>query len=370
MSEQPSASVRAADTPSRGVEADARSPQERFRGLSRRRQFTLIEELLLTRSDELLRAYPGLLAVGHGFRRRRTHARDSMGEIVRAERCVLFLVRKKWKRRGSQLRRLPAHLYCHDLIRGRRTLLAIPTDVSESLPLQANASPEAVDVADRVAHGVLTCLVDCTLVDGTRERRALSCRHVLSLSGIRSPEPDSVPVRHNGALIGDTLAIRGELSATDPAGFDAQAMRVSTPAAAHRCVFAAIWPRGHVSHAGEFESSMWLQLPRDDGAIRVNYRGVWPVMRVSYGSGAAGFVASVGPLVEVELVGNQKTLPGDSGSPLVIGYAKPRLAGMHIAGNPDDGNGRALSYCIPAYALMDPGNYAGAHGEQWTLPRN
>ncbi len=79
------------------------------------------------------------------------------------------------------------------------------------------------------------------------------------------------------------------------------------------------------------------------------------------------FIATVGPLVELELPSNQRTRPGDSGSPLVIGFAQPRLAGMHIAGTPDDGSGRALSYCIPAYALLDPGNYAETAGETWQL---
>jgi hypothetical protein len=101
--------------------------------------------------------------------------------------------------------------------------------------------------------------------------------------------------------------------------------------------------------------------------VRVRYRGVWSSLEVSYGSGAHRFLASVGPLIELELDGDQRTRPGDSGSPLVIGFAHPRLAGMHIAGTPEDGQGRALSYCIPAYALLDPRNYAGAMGETWRL---
>ena len=345
---------------------DAETALKHFRGLSRRRQSALIAELVMTRSDELLRAYPGLVAIGQGFRRRRVTGGDAVGEIVTNDRCVLFLVRKKWKAIGSARRRLPSHLFCHDLVRGKRTLLAIPTDVSEARPAQANAGLGAVDIAGHSDQGVLTCLIDCERSDRSIERRALSCRHVLSLTGTLSPEPSSARVTRDGALIGEALPIRGPLSNTGDS-FDAQAVKLATPTAADRSVWATHWPQGFVAHAGELEPSMWLHLPRTGGPVRVHYRGVWSGLQVSYGSGANNFIATVGPLVELELAGNQRTRPGDSGSPLVIGYAQPRLAGMHIAGTPDDGHGRALSYCIPAYALLDPGNYAETAGETWQL---
>ncbi len=368
MSESPQASETAAPSP-RGT-FDVLAAQTRFQSLSRRRQVRLIAELLLTRSEELLRAYPALLSIGQGFRRRRQAGGNGVGEIVTTDRCVLFLVRRKWKRGGSPKRRLPSHLYCHDVIAGRRTLLAIPTDVSEARDLRAHAGLQAIDVAELADHGVLTCLVDCQLEDGGIVRRALSCRHVLSLTGIRSPEPVKLPVSLNGHRIGETLPVRGPLDQNQPASFDAQIMDIHDPVSIGDCLWTTRWPRGHARHAGEFEASMWLQLPRADGTVRVKYRGVWPVMRVSYGSGAGSFDANVGPLLELELVGAQTTRPGDSGSPLVIGFAKPKLAGMHIAGDPDDGQGRALSYCIPAYALLDPRNYAEAHEQKWELPRH
>lgn len=351
-----------------GLDLDA--ALRRFRALSAKRQDRLIAELLLTRSDELSRAYPGLLAIGHGFRRQRKRRDDCIGDIVRSERCVLFLVGRKWKRSGSPQRRLPSHLYCHEVIRGRRSLIAIPTDVSEARELQANVRLEAVDVAQVIDQGVLTCLVDCELPDGTAVRRALSCRHVLSLSGYQSPEPAGLRISRDGNEIGRSLPIRGSLGPNLATCFDAQAMSITDPVNANACVWTSAWPRGYVRHAGEMDASMWLQLPRDVGAVRVDYRGVWPSLRVTYGNGEHSFVADVGPLVEVELVGNQTTNPGDSGSPLVIGYTKPKLAGMHIAGNPDDGNGHALSYCIPAYALLDTRNFAGADGEIWNLPEH
>jgi len=48
-----------------------------------------------------------------------------------------------------------------------------------------------------------------------------------------------------------------------------------------------------------------------------------------------------------------RSLPGYSGSPVMTGGSDGKLAGMHIAGDEDDGS--FFSYVIPAYLLMEPG---------------
>jgi len=348
---------------------EAEAAQERFGCLSRMRQQILLNELLSTRTAELMLAYPDLLAIGQGFRRRRTNARRVTGEIVSGERCVLFLVRTKFKCRSASRRRLPAHLYCHDVIRGRRVLLAIPTDVDEARPLVANAAPpSAVDVDGVGEYGVLTCRVDCRLPNGAVEQRVLSCRHVFGLSGIRAPDLPTAIISHEAKPIGNAVDVRGKLGSNVPSGFDAQLMQPLTPGAADHCLLRAHWPGGFASYAGEFETTMWLHFPRQSGPFRAHYRGIWIHLKVQYGTGETSFAANVGPVIEVDLDNSDAPRAGDSGSPLVIGFTKAKLAGMHIAGLVDNGDGRALSYCIPAYALLDPKNYAGAAGEVWELP--
>ena len=58
-------------------------------------------------------------------------------------------------------------------------------------------------------------------------------------------------------------------------------------------------------------------------------------------------------LLKLRLLASRQTLPGDSGSPLVLWNddGSCTLVGMHIAGD------AGLSYVIPSWRLFDLGNY-------------
>lgn len=352
---------------------DMAKAEARFRRMSQKAQQRVVAEILLTRGPELMRGFPDLLAVGHGRRRRGRRSKDGKGRIVQREWCVLFLVNQKW--RGAEAEqtehRLPPRLLCFETIRGRRQLLAVPTDVDEmSAPMSQAGATGIVSVTSGLppATGALTCLVQCRSADGRRAWRALSCRHVLGKTNIQAGGVDGAEVRYEGTLIGRTSSIRGDVAPDQPACFDAQAMEVHDLATTKSAMWTWKWPRGHVAYAGELDKQLWLYLPSKPIPVPATYRGVWSHYGIGYGPPNLRFVSLVGPLVEVELKSGARTEFGDSGSPLVIGYSQPQLAGMHIAGSFDPAVKRFISFCIPAYALLDSSLYAGADGETWSLP--
>lgn len=347
--------------------------EARFRRMSQVNQRRVIAEVLYTRGSELLLAHQDLLAVGHGRRRQRSRRKTGKGTIVQCEWCILFLVKEKWHGADSEHfeGRLPKRLLCFETIRGRRQLLAIPTDVDQAdEPMSLAASTVLVDAknGNSPATGALTCLVKCRRPDGTLIWRALSCRHVLGLTNIDTNGVEGAEVSFEEVRLGQASSVRGDVVADLARGFDAQAMDVSSLSLTKNALWTWQWPRAYVTYAGEFDEQLWLQLPSQPQPVPATYRGVWSRYGIGYGPPHSRFVGWVGPLVEVELDSGGTTQAGDSGSPLVIGYSQPKLAGMHIAATYHPGIRKHISFCIPAYALLDPARYANASGETWTLP--
>jgi len=372
-SEQPVSSMPHRGSTNQALSADVSKAEARFRRMSTVAQQRVIAELLETRGGELLQAFPDLLALGSGRRRRRHRRNEATGAIHGKEWCVLFLVEYKWRstREEERTRSLPSHLLCFETIRGRRQLLAVPTDVDEIKPVESQAgATRAVDViSDRQSvKGAITCLVRCRREDGTRTWRALSCLHLLGMTNGRSGGVEGASVSHKGKTLGHSSIVRGSITPNQSDGFDAQAMEVDDLEATKNVLWTWQWNRGFVTFAGEFTQQLWLHLPGRDNPVPATYRGVWTQYGIGYGPSSDRFVCSVGPLVEVELESAASTVEGDSGSPLVIGYSRPKLAGMHIAGRHDKAARKYISFCIPAYALLDPSLYSGAAGETWSLP--
>jgi len=92
-------------------------------------QLAVAEEVVLTRSVELARAYPNTVAISFGPRRRR----GASGEG--APPCVRFLVGAKWPpsaRRVPPKGTIPRRLLAMATMGGRRVLCAVPTDVEDA----------------------------------------------------------------------------------------------------------------------------------------------------------------------------------------------------------------------------------------------
>lgn len=341
----------------------------RFQRLATSRKRQILAELLQCRGDELMRAYPALIAIGHGRRRKRPSRRHKTGSIVANEWCILFMVRKKWKRADEDpTQRLPAYLLHYETLRGRRTLVAVPTDVDERPLVEAQAKSLfiTVNAESPQAAGVLACLVRCRSTAGNVVWRALSCRHVLSLTNMVSDEVRGAEVfAPDHAALGTASSIRGPFEGV---GFDAQAMDVANLEATKRALWTWQWPGGSVTEPEELGQTTWLRCARRAKPLQMTYRAVWAYHEVEYGPRHARFAAWIGPLVEVEGEDGESTIDGDSGSPLVIGSSTPKFAGMHIAADTKAVNGRYRSYYIPAYALLDPSNYEEGNLETWSLP--
>jgi len=92
-------------------------------------QLAVAEEVVLTRSVELARAYPNTVAISFGPRRR--HGASGEG----APPCVRFLVGAKWPpsaRRVPPKGTIPRRLLAMATMGGRRVLCAVPTDVEDA----------------------------------------------------------------------------------------------------------------------------------------------------------------------------------------------------------------------------------------------
>src|SRR5688572_9823134 len=102
--------------------------REAFDALDAEQKWRLVEEIVTTRTRELLCAYPDAVDVMAGHRRKR-------GRLATApDPCVKFLVKKKWSRRkrGPSQRKIPQELLTYGWARGQRTLYAVPTDVEKT----------------------------------------------------------------------------------------------------------------------------------------------------------------------------------------------------------------------------------------------
>src|SRR5262245_41150828 len=102
-------------------------------------QMALVCEIVETRSDELRRAYRGVLAVAAGHSRyRRPGARR---KSVDHEPAVTFLVSRKWKTKRPTPRPgdVPARLLAHASVEGLRQLCAVPTDVEDAREYRLSA---------------------------------------------------------------------------------------------------------------------------------------------------------------------------------------------------------------------------------------
>ena len=361
-------------------ESEQREARRAFSRLGRGPQFALLEESVLTRRQELLRAYPDLLGIGFGFKTKRKGAR-SAPELVRKP-CVVFEVRRKpgFGRRVAPSRALPACLYAYALVDSQRRLCALPTDIREARDFgrlrphsPADELPFGVAVCDGTSGtatgGTLTCAVQ--RVDG--QLCALSCRHVLSRSLARFPDmqPKS-RVRltsASGAVVGTPTSARGPFLTFPAASFDAQLLKVSDAAALRAALSGLRFDPADpaLSDHGEMPNDFYVATPRSGAAgkrvlVGVVFQGL-PVLRpmpYPFPEPQGQVEIAHRLLIHAKAVGGRLE-PGDSGSPAILFKSGSKLVGMYLGG---DG---VNAYFIPAWELFLPANYGLPSEEPWRL---
>lgn len=324
-------------------------------------KWQLVDEVVTTRTHELLLAYANAVDVMTGHRRARGRLSHS------PEPCVKFLVRRKWKKREAMVspRRIPSRLLTYGINGGRRSLYAVPTDVEETAAralVRAHGSNISVTMETARARGHVACALRRSSVNGNR-LFALSCRHVLSLSqSFPNSSPTGLIVRLNGApggTVGVTTGIEGLLrDSSEGRSFDAQLFEV------REAEVEAL----RVALAGLGASDIFREDTLPHRFVVLSPDG--PVAATLSGIVRDRPVYMIGPRwisheVLIESEPDESLHGGDSGSP-VVSEDGAVLLGMHIAGT--EGGRKALAYMIPASRLFDVRQYSDTDtSETWTL---
>jgi hypothetical protein len=305
-----------------------------WRALPQREQLALAAELAIARGVELKRAWPELLSVGCGTR---TRTRGGKRVSMRGEVCVSFLVERKWPRGRPAARRerdrLPEFLFDFaDDRAGRRTLVAVPTDVQcgSQYRLRPHLSRREIEGHD-ASGGEGGVLTGPFRIAGSTERFLGSAHHVLAPSSASSASiPGPAVVRLEGRDCAELAPWRGRLvpPALGPS-LDFSLARVTELAVARAALGAAKSPVALCQRV--------LDLPQQavlHGAartLRLQFEQVWTDFdRIAY------FATGPQPrhtlVVEWSVQATQRVAPGDSGAP-VTSLAENRLLGLHLGGN-------------------------------------
>ena len=327
-------------------------------------QMTLAKELVETRAAELCRAYKNVVSVSYGYRLRRRKDTDKP-RVVRTP-CVIFIVDKKWPAgEGNSDELIPRFLYIYAMVRGERRLCGIPTDVDEASnfskiePTAIQGIEVATETGGAIEPGSLACVIQRS--SQPEATYMISCRHVFSLSETLHPEQrrSTVRLRNSRRALGTTLRVTGTLQDEPSFSFDAQLAEM-TDAGALRAALNGVRFADYARSPDDFPPEYWILTPH--GPVKAHFvQIISPSLPLSYHR------AGITRVVHEELVVShfataERTVRGDSGSPIATTPAGGVLLGMHIAGSDQ------RTYAIPAWQLLCPANYQrAAPTETWSL---
>ena len=342
--------------------------------LTSQEQVRLIREVFETREDLFLRAWPAVVALGYGRRRRRDG--DDPEVPVDPTPCLTFVVETADSEPDSTAD-LPAFVFAYATVSGTRQLCAIPTDIDPRVPdnafdLNGGADPLriAVDTAGNgiLADGVATCAFTRSRFPG--RIFAMSCRHVLSSETQRSEMPDQfgldVVLRTDvGRKVAETLRIAGPLLDSPAISLDSQLMTV-TEAGEFVAALGDVRITGVIRDDDELDTLLIQAGDRDfwihtsGGPVAVRYHKT--VMGETLG-GLRHRKMVRWTAVDPERV----TMKGDSGSPVTTERSGGLLVGMHQGAFPELGSDRWIGASIPVVDLFDPTRYGESSGDVWTV---
>lgn len=358
-------------------------------------QLALAREAAQSRQPELTLAYRNVVAVGAGYRKKRTR---SGKEKLTREPCVIFTVRRKWpatdKRQGDP-QKLPKHLLGHTTVNGDRVLCAIPTDVQLETAL-FDVRPRGNSLGWTAGPGLdeagtLGCVVEVR--DGaTTEAFALSAMHVFSprpkvgapslFKDLSFRPMDAAGAQQTAPVIATTSEFGGVLrdQASGLPTFDVQLARPvpaqmpwlrqalanqrlapDLPCVRNQAEFEALAgglfelavPANHPKRPQTPRLPMLCQFSQwRDETLSIPYRA-------RRGNAMVDCEAFHRLLIEFEVLGVRRPLHGDSGCAVLNnrGDGTWTLIGLFIA----SADNAALAFAIPAWHLFDPTRY-------WNLP--
>ena len=291
-------------------------------------KISLVREIAYSRREELCRAYPDLMMIGHGLRQRQSDAGDP--EIV-DEPCVILAVRKKWQKGAlppEESTTLPEYLIAFCTVDGKRVPCAVPTDIEDGeayLRTQPQAGSQSILVSGArgtpSGRGTLTCAIARS--SNPDRVYALSCRHVFGINATADHQTGH-QVSHDDHVFGQSTGIRGPLAAGPHYSMDAQLAEISD----HHALSNAL---GNVRITNILQPGdpvppiYYILTP--NGPVEVQFRGWWENHVISY--------EGYGRICHDELLYSKciqgSTQLGDSGSPVVSQLNGGTLLGMHIA---------------------------------------
>jgi hypothetical protein len=331
-------------------------------------QRQLAYEIAEARHDELCIAYPQAVSVGHGFRKK-GYRPSTSGAVLRAgkvteEPCVIFTVKKKWKKTpgGSRSRdpkstarrgAIPPYLLTHATgDDGRRILCAVPTDIRclaelKARPHAAAMRTDSTNPAVRPQLGMAACVVTRPDVPGLF---VMSCHHVFAMSVATTPRgsvaPGVIARLHAGGNIVGTLATDwiGRLSAGG-ASFDAALCQVAAsnvPALRLACSTRAT----RTTENPNFIPTFCAMTNQNGATINLRFVAEHFTFR------GIGYFGGTGPqpvqprVLEFFVESGPAPIGGDSGS-AVMTRDGGEFVGMHLAGV----LGTRTTFALPAYEL-------------------
>lgn len=356
------------------IPGDVVVAEQLFGSLSIGERALILGELVNTRAAELCRAYPAVIAVSYGFRRRKDA--ETGRQQIAQEACVKLLVKRKWRPGFNNPKRaLPKHLFTYWTIDGVRRLCAIPTDVEDSR-IHSTArphNPQTVTVSTGsppVATGALTCMIQRS--SDHDKVYVMSCKHVFSpMRALNQTfKVAQIRLKNGGQRVATTVNVAGILSPVARRNLDSQLALVEDIAKL-RVALGGVKIEGYVRSQGEAMSAarLWIVTPAR-GPIRATINA-FRHEEHSIDYGESGVIEDIRHEEIIEVQMDRPTRGGDSGSPMVTNETGGLLVGMLIAGPPDivsDSDLGTLSYVIPAWHLFESFRYEGAKPtEVWTL---
>lgn len=331
---------------------------DRWNRLSLGRQ----REAVCRLAHDLTRHWPRYFdssVVGLGFGGRKRRMADALGRgrsVQLLHDCPALAVIVEKKIPASRIARLrnrrlvPKHIPLTLRLRGKKVIVAVPTDVVGRTP-----TPRAQSVEGLLMRGpnklVLKGSVAAIVRDDPDfgERYFLTCHHVACLSlldpNLNARLPAAASLIQDGSYIGDTEreALFGQ--GIGPC-IDAALVRIDPDASVDEDLSLLTPITGAVNSfeqlAAERDSAgMFLfSLHKPDG-LELDFQGMRVDFDVTYESGATATIVEV---MEYDAMG-PSTRSGDSGGTIVSGNGV--FLGMHIAGAGRRGCG------IPAYMLLE-----------------
>lgn len=361
---------------------DLPAARRAWRALGIAQQIQLATEAAQTRGAELTRAFDNLVMVASGMKVS-TNRRGA--ETVRAQPCIIFVVRRKWKagvaaRTAARARQtLPRQLLAWtDAPRapGQRALVAIPTDVQPQTWFSGARTHgmSSVDVDDATApgsSGTIGCAVRVERKSGPALSFMLSAMHVFS----PDPAADVSATRTGlvlrqspgGPVLGRTDASSGQIRADGALSFDVQLAAIDDlPLVRAALADLRLSPsdpyiRGPASFA-ELSTRIFEivapvnqpKAPQPHGPMRAVFRSfiepAWSLdYRVRTANGTMWVAVHHRQLLQFAVLDLPGPLAGDSGSAIVTTHPDGgrTLAGLYIGGPPGGG----FAYAIPAWHL-------------------